>query len=1142
MSRQEQPGPDEKQLEAIGCDVNAVVSAGAGSGKTFVLTERYFRLIAEGHAGVDQILTLTFTRKAAAEMFERIYHRLLQGKEQSSRVREQIQKFDEAQISTLDSFCSQIARSGSGLFGIAPDFAIDNPGSKDLAEKTALNFLLRHSDDPVLKAYIVQFGFERVWRDFFTSYGFEYIDCVVPKDFTAMEKRQQDFLKVQLSSHGKKLLSAADRILGLDPADGSAVLKNHEALASVSEIHTAFSDNDFHRIVELVSGIVMSKRGVGNSKKESIRLLGELIEEIREQQKPVLQIAGTLAMWRFNTGVFLLLQEFQEELIKEKRKLGILSFHDVLRMAIEVLKRDRGIRDFYKSMFRYIMIDEFQDNNALQKQLLYLLAEKKELFNDVPEAEQLEPGKLFFVGDDKQSIYRFRGADVRVFKNLCDELTGERGVHIAMDKNYRSNAGLIGFFNYMFRSVLGDSAGAGSIDDNRTNRAAYEADFLPLQPGIDRKEHEAEISILYKPYDETEDKRLNADSDETEAYAVAEYIKERVEAKSLYVRECENFRTAGYSDFALLMRSTSNQAVYERIFRQTGIPYTTDNIRTLFLEAPFNDFYNLLQLALFPSDRVAYAGYLRSPLVRCSDDTILRLLLADEGVFPESPVSHGPEPDSTEKDRYEAGKALYMFIRDRIDIWPLGRIVEYIWYEAGYRYELLTNPACHPYLEYYDYLYYLAVDADKRGSTMSEFLDFMRENLGKYERIEEIDILKESREGVQILTIHKSKGLEFPIVVLSNTGNVGNRGAGPALYYNSPEFGITFSAGEGSGKSANYFYSLLKEEEKKMNIAEVKRLLYVSCTRAKDHLVISGYHHRNNRNSDDAMLNMTMRALGVNQETEDGIVQLSTDEGNPAGTVQFRQIHELPKTAVMGRLPQGTYKDRKIKIDKYFEMPVTAYKFGRQDFSVTELADHQLMDFTEDELQQGSRILPTLETDNFITDEDGAAALGSLVHFVMEQKLLEAYSWNMIPPAYLSRFSKTDLPVIQTTIEKITDRFFRSTLFEKVRNARRINTEYDFITLYRTGEGEKFVFGRIDLLVETDTEVVVIDFKTDKYYFPEVHSRQLHIYARAARALNDKPIRCYLYFMRNGEAAEVTPDFSFVPLFPRAEVYYGGET
>ena len=142
----EQPGPkpDAKQAAAIGCTHNAVVSAGAGSGKTFVLTERFFNLVESGKAEVDQILTLTFTKKAASEMFERIYKRLLRSQDASEYIREQVRKFDSAQISTLDSFCAQIARAGAGLFGITPDFSIDDPGAADCAEQTALHFLLQH--------------------------------------------------------------------------------------------------------------------------------------------------------------------------------------------------------------------------------------------------------------------------------------------------------------------------------------------------------------------------------------------------------------------------------------------------------------------------------------------------------------------------------------------------------------------------------------------------------------------------------------------------------------------------------------------------------------------------------------------------------------------------------------------------------------------------------------------------------------------------------------------------------------------------------------------------------------------------------------------------------------------------------------
>ena len=674
---------------------------------------------------------------------------------------------------------------------------------------------------------------------------------------------------------------------------------------------------------------------------------------------------------------------------------------------------------------------------------------------------------------------------------------------------------MIDFYNYLFRSVF-----SGGNDP-----APYEAGFLPLKAGGGGPQVLPEINILYKPFDAEEDTGRFASGDETEAYYLAEYIKSRVEGKTLPVRDGTVLRPAVYSDFALLMRSTGSQAVYERIFRQFGIPYSSDNVRTLFLEAPLNDFYSILQLAVFPSDKTAYAAYLRSPLLGCSDETMLKLLLiADEENGPFSENADGIEMTKTDRERYTKGKELFLFLRKNIGTMPIGKIVQHIWFDRGYRYLLMTNRAYHPYLEYYDYLYYLAVDADRRGQTVTEFLDFMRRNLGKYERLEDFDNLKEAAEGVQILTIHKSKGLEFPVVLLANTGNAGSKSGGPELFYVSPEYGLTFSGSGTGGSGENYFYTLMADENKKMETAELKRLLYVACTRAKDHLIISGYHHRNNRNDDGAMLNMILHAAGISDVS---------GEHAAGGKAVFRRMSPLLKNRVRYRLAADT-ENVEEKINAYLRRPVLQFSIDRRDFSVTEIAEYQHVSDGEG----GQAELPVFEWEKEWEDtaaEEGfSASVGTLAHCIIEQKITGTYGPASIPELYLKAFPAALRPRIISSLEEVTEGFFSSPLGEQLRRARRFETEYDFVSRYLSGGREYFIYGRMDLFFETETSAYVIDFKTDRVIVPAVHDTQLQLYGKAAASLSGKTPECRLFFLRDGTVRVVKPDPAFVPLFPRA--------
>ncbi|GAH52559.1 unnamed protein product, partial [marine sediment metagenome] len=275
-------------------------------------------------------------------------------------------------------------------------------------------------------------------------------------------------------------------------------------------------------------------------------------------------------------------------------------------------------------------------------------------------------------------------------------------------------------------------------------------------------------------------------------YHIARFLRDTVTNKRLLIREKGALRPAEFEDFTLLMRSTGNQIDYERMFRHLDIPYSTQNVRSLFLEAPINDFYTLLQLAVYPEDRPAYAGLLRSPFVNISDDAFIRLLLAGKDPFEGIDMKGIEEEDRV---KLEKGRDLFQSVRQKIDRLSISELIHYLWYKTGYRYFVLQQPQNHNYLEYYDYFLGLAEKADQKGESLALFLDFLRENLGTYEKLEDLEILKSRVPGVQLMTIHKAKGLEFPIVILSDTGNRGRRSDNKTPYYVSDEFGVTVNLG-----------------------------------------------------------------------------------------------------------------------------------------------------------------------------------------------------------------------------------------------------------------------------------------------------------------------------------------------------------
>ncbi|MFW5688825.1 MAG: 3'-5' exonuclease [Spirochaetota bacterium] len=294
------------------------------------------------------------------------------------------------------------------------------------------------------------------------------------------------------------------------------------------------------------------------------------------------------------------------------------------------------------------------------------------------------------------------------------------------------------------------------------------------------------------------------------------------------------------------MRSSSNQIRLERMLRLFGVPYVSQAARSLFLEAPVNDLYQALQLVLYPADRVAHAGFLRSPLVGLSDEGIVRLLLT-EGAFLD------PVPGLSEDDlrRLELARARYDELCELADTRPITGLLHHIWYHWGYRYHLLRRSEYIPYLEYYDHFWELAHTFEERG--LAAFLDEVRGHIGQNEKLDELETLRGDEAGVQIMTIHKSKGLEFPVVIVANAGNRGRADSvSSSPWYWSSERGLAFNAGTlppGAvrEKAANYLYTYELDEAKAQDLAEMKRLLYVAATRAEGHLVFSGVAREDER-------------------------------------------------------------------------------------------------------------------------------------------------------------------------------------------------------------------------------------------------------------------------------------------------------
>lgn len=1220
---------DRDQLKAVAAEKNTVVTAGAGSGKTTVLAHRFVHLVRSGRALVDGILTLTFTRKAAAEMYERIYRLLLAQSEAAESPRERellgaaLKDFEKASISTLDSFCAGIVRGGSSRFGVPGDFRQDEYASENLIRETALQFLLEKSTDPAMKPFLEEHGFEEVLEQLLVPLAGEELHMAEAHDFEKIFAEQLDHLRKTVDKIAARLGEVRRWFLEENlPANKKSLMTIREALQPIADPREAAEAGDWSSLEKIAS---TKFRKLGKNVKDP-RLVEARDLVITWQEgtgllEPILALFLNEELYR---GMYRLLGEYQGCIGNMKRSNGILTFRDVVEMAVTLLREEPDLRSFYKKKFTHIMIDEFQDNNDLQRRLLFLLAEREDLNGDeIPSPDQLKPDKLFFVGDEKQSIYRFRGADVRVLKQLQRQIRDSGGENLQLPRNYRSHSELIAFFNRLFSSVMGAGPGvAGAADDgaNAANgadggaagapgspREAFEAEFVPLEAPVTHDSFVPAIHLLYQPFrkdateddgGESEDEADGPDEEgygsagasdstdsvdeevflttaEAEAWGIVTFIRDRVGTGSLKVRDGRDdsgktlLRSASYDDVAILMRSSSNQIHLEKYLRRLRIPYTVQSLRSLFQDAPVNDIYQMLQLLVYPGDLTAYAALLRSPFVHLSDDLVGRIILETRD-RQEKAFSHTGEedffPDPEEKSKYLQTAGLYRELREKAVDRPIAELVRHLWYEGGYRYVVLRDPDYHLYLEFYDALIALARLSDSRGRNLALFLDFLRENLGDYKKLEDLELIPRSGRGVQLLSIHKSKGLEFPVVILADTGNTGGGGR-KKLYDWNEDFGLVFNIavkkGKGKKSRRNYFSEIAAERRKKEDAAELKRLLYVGCTRAEDHLVLAGSHHSKNKKikteeGQTALLNLVLEAFGWDGESP------VTDMVAPLGCT----VSEIPEVRLDEvRRRSSSSKNRPLEQVRVLmeKTPLIERDIPRREWNATELNLLYRQETGEDEHGEASAdkarvssapVLPVLKKiDPLLRGSREAMAFGDMVHAVIEYGVKNLPGKPSLPGAF-AELETVSIEALEEAAHVVADRFFSTPLGEEVKAAARaglVESELPFLLRLdgTTAAGDSggdsgggsgrraqaeyhLVRGQIDLLLQREYETVVLDFKTDRDPHPEGYAIQMALYRKAAFELYGKPTRSILVYVRSGEIHEVDTEVDLEGLVGRA--------
>lgn len=836
-----QKTPTLGQVEAINTlDNNVAVSASAGTGKTHVLVERFINILKKApDAGsykisVKNILAITYTRKAAMEMKDRIRKRLMEEYEYDNNKfwREQLEKLESAQITTIHGFCSHVLRENAVEAGLDPAFdvadEIETNEFKDDVLKDFIKWMLKkHNEaiDILVEAYGVKSLFQQI------KYLLPKLETIVThRNFS---KYYNDGLKKSIGAK-KELCTLLHELV---KRRGEASDKAKVLIGQLKDI----ADNlqDIAKGIEAEPADFRAYNKYVKPLSSSSKNFGELIAEIKNTYDTVYTREADNKAIEIVKAWEQILQEFSVYFEERKRTVGFMSFDDLENLALKLLKEHAEVRKKYMQRYRYVMVDEFQDTNERQKQLIYLLCS-----GDAENlSEDYDKKKLFVVGDFKQSIYRFRGAEVDVFKKVQNNIKATNGKVITLSDNFRTMDTILNVCNMVFPKLM-----KGYEEDN-DNFNLYHNAQRRCKKGKDKEENiekgNKELLFLKVMFGEMGE----GCKEKLKDIIVATKDKRKLEAKAVAKKVLE-LRGNGisYGEMTILLRARTHCNLITDALREEGVPYQVTDGTGFYERQEVLDLLNLLMALQNRYRSLELAGVLRSNYFGLDDTTITKLFLEEKrykkplwDVLQENDIIL---PEKEQQELVERAANILKKLRQSAMLLPLPLLWTKIFAELHIVAVLSLQEDGVIKLANAKKLMQLAnrYSAEKHGTLGSwlEYTNKLRKTdaAGK-SNTQETSANLSVDDAVTIMTIHKAKGLEFNTVFLPMLDADRQRDKGVIKFDNEKGLGIKVPIEDGSLAETSVFKDIKKEENELEN-EEYQRLLYVAMTRARDRLILSG--------------------------------------------------------------------------------------------------------------------------------------------------------------------------------------------------------------------------------------------------------------------------------------------------------------
>lgn len=1221
---------------------NLLITASAGSGKTAVLVERIIQLICRDSIDLDRLLIVTFTNAAAAEMRQRISAALLAELEKANHnkehLRRQINLLSHSSISTLHAFCTEIVRKHFYLLEIDPNFRIGNTTETDLIKLELIEELFEEeyekSSDYFL-GLVEMFGAsmnDLPFQDLFLSnYEFMqsqpyplqwYKDCVEQFSLDEEGFARSPWvlalsleLQMQLQAAGD-VFTQALQITEMAEGPGEYEAALLDDLQLIQQLRDTLQTGmaDFHA---LIKNIKHKKLARISKHAEVDPSLQEKVKDLRDDGKKIVAAMRDLMvrspreyledlrqLYPFMNYLAGMLSNFSQRYQEKKAEKGILDFNDLEHMALRVLAQD-AVAAEYRNHYLYIFVDEYQDSNLVQETILDFIKNE---------------GNLFLVGDVKQSIYRFRLADPSLFMKKREFYLKEKDVlhrRIDLNRNFRSSFEIINGINYIFKLIMSREFGEIEYDEDARLYTGHERDRkLTAGPGnmIDGQDSclpvtsmEPELYIIENnlaPREEVsttaiieqnegdagniEDIRNDQEdlaATELEARLLAARIK-KLCGSQIYDQESKCWREVDYRDIVVLMRASRNAAsVFLEHFVQEGIPAYADIEKGYFETLEIELFINLLRLIDNQDQDIPLLSVLRSPIANFSIEELISIRLESPHEQTRVPPFYEAVKHYAERQEDDLAAKIRAFLsklRDWKDEARYMRMDEFIWklfMDTGYYYYVGAMPGGVQRQANLRILY----DRARQFQTTSirglfsfiRFIDKLRDSKGDMGSAMTIG---ERDNVVRIMSIHKSKGLEFPVVILAGMGKKFNLRdtTSPILLHRELGLGPRYTDHVLRTRQDTIARLVMKNTIRMENLAEEMRILYVAMTRPQEKLIMVGtvlnldnclrkwsktinpYNLSRGsnyldwigtaliRHADGQVLRRSESILMDRSCFSDDESHWKIDIVNSSLLIQEKLLKAHEQDEFRDLLENQASSRASDERTAVWEQLNWEYPYLDAVLIPSKLSVTAIKNLNTCKLENMRREMET-EFSGFGMKEwklDGekklsAAQKGTIIHFIMQnldytrlnsQKMIREQVSNMLESGLLSEEAAAGIDV-----KKILN-FFRSTLGRRLLAADKFYREVPFNLRVQASEiiegvnsnETMLIQGVIDLYFQEGEELVLVDYKSDwlgEGQEAELAARyrvQLEWYKKALERIQGRTVKeSYLYLFHIDQAIRV---------------------